>query len=48
VLRGSRLDDATIERAANAWTERAHPLARNEWKVDAACGLLARALETMR
>jgi CO/xanthine dehydrogenase FAD-binding subunit len=47
-LEGRTLDDETIAHASTAWAESAHPLPRNEWKVDAACGLLARALEAMR
>ena len=44
-LRGRRLDPRDDRGAAGAWTGPAHPLAGNEWKVDAACGLLRRCLE---
>jgi xanthine dehydrogenase YagS FAD-binding subunit len=47
-LRGQRLDPDTIAAAAEAWASAAHPLAGNEWKVDAACGLLRRCLEACR
>ncbi|MGH3762975.1 molybdopterin cofactor-binding domain-containing protein [Actinophytocola sp.] len=43
-LIGEALTDATIERAVEAWTADAHPLARNEWKVDATVALLRRRL----
>jgi CO/xanthine dehydrogenase FAD-binding subunit len=44
-LLGRQLDPATIADAAEAWVGAAHPLAGNEWKVDAACGLMRRCLE---
>ena len=44
-LRGRRLAPETIAVAAEAWVNAAHPLAGNEWKVDAACGLLRRCLD---
>ncbi len=47
-LRGRRLAAETIAAAADAWVGAAHPLAGNEWKVDAACGLLRRCLEACR
>lgn len=43
-----RLDPDTIAAAAEAWVGAAHPLAGNEWKVDAACGLLQRCLDACR
>jgi CO/xanthine dehydrogenase FAD-binding subunit len=47
-LRGQRLTPEVIAGAAEAWTHEAHPLERNAWKVDAACGLLRRTLEAVR
>jgi CO/xanthine dehydrogenase FAD-binding subunit len=47
-LQGRRLAPETIAAAAEAWVSAAHPLAGNEWKVDAACGLLRRCLEACR
>jgi CO/xanthine dehydrogenase Mo-binding subunit/CO/xanthine dehydrogenase FAD-binding subunit len=47
-LEGRRLEDAVIARAARAWVPGAHPLERNEWKVEAACGLLETTLEALR
>jgi CO/xanthine dehydrogenase Mo-binding subunit/CO/xanthine dehydrogenase FAD-binding subunit len=47
-LRGRRLTPETIAAAAEAWVGAAHPLAGNEWKVDAACGLLRRCLDACR
>ena len=47
-LRGRRLAPETIAAAAEAWVGAAHPLAGNEWKVDAACGLLRRCLDACR
>jgi len=43
-----RLDPDTIAAAAEAWVGAAPPLAGNEWKVDAACGLLQRCLDACR
>ena len=36
--------DAGIDEAVEAWIRHAHPLARNEWKVDAMVGVLRRTL----
>lgn len=47
-LQGRRLAPDTIAAAADAWVGAAHPLAGNEWKVDAACGLLRRCLDACR
>lgn len=47
-LDGRTLDQAVVARAARAWVHHAHPLARSEWKVEAACGLLEQTLESMR
>jgi CO/xanthine dehydrogenase Mo-binding subunit/CO/xanthine dehydrogenase FAD-binding subunit len=47
-LRGRRLTPDTIAAAADAWVGAAHPLTGNEWKVDAACGLLRRCLDACR
>ena len=47
-LRGRRLAPETIAAAAEAWVGAAHPLPGNEWKVDAACGLLRRCLDACR
>jgi len=44
-LLGRRLETGTIEAAAEAWTEGAHPLPGNEWKIDATVGLTQRCLE---
>ena len=47
-LRGRRLDDAAaLDQAAEAWARDAHPLADNAWKIDAACGLIRRALRRL-
>ena len=47
-LRGCWLDDdAGLQRAAEAWARDAHPLADNGWKIDAACGLIRRALRRL-
>jgi CO/xanthine dehydrogenase FAD-binding subunit len=43
-LAGRALTAETIAAAAEAWAADAHPLERNEWKVDAACGLVRRCL----
>ncbi|MGH2557207.1 MAG: FAD binding domain-containing protein, partial [Actinomycetota bacterium] len=43
-LMGRRLDAETIGLAAESWTEGAHPLAGNEWKIDATVGLTERCL----
>lgn len=44
-LVGLDIQDADrIEAAAGAWARDAHPLANNAWKVDAASGLIRRAL----
>ncbi len=43
-LVGRRLDAETIGLAAEAWTEGAHPLPGNEWKIDATVGLTERCL----
>ncbi len=47
-LAGRALTSETIAGAAEAWAGEAHPLERNEWKVDAACGLVRRCLEACR
>ena len=45
-LSGARLDDATaLSEASWAWAYDTNPLPNNTWKVEAACGLLHRALE---
>ena len=44
-LVGQRLQDV-VGVAAEAWTRSAHPLPRNEWKVDAAVAVLRRTLVT--
>ena len=44
-LVGRQLSAETIATAAAAWQRHAHPLARNEWKVDAATGVLQDCLE---
>lgn len=41
---GRRLGTIDVEAASTAWCRRAHPLARNEWKVDAAAELLRRSI----
>ena len=47
-LRGRRLDDAAeLDQAAEAWARDAHPLGDNAWKIDAACGLIRRALRRL-
>lgn len=47
-LRGCRLADAAVlDQAAEAWARDAHPLADNAWKIDAACGLIRRALRRL-
>ena len=43
-MSGRRLSEASIRRLSGAWTAGAHPLANNGWKVEAARGVLARAL----
>ena len=43
-LIGKRPSPGEIDHAARAWTGHAHPLPRNEWKIEAASSLLARAL----
>jgi len=43
-LAGRALSAETIAAAAEAWAVEAHPLERNQWKVDAACGLVRRCL----
>ena len=44
-LRGIGLNDGEALREASwAWAADAHPLLRNGWKIEAACGLLYRAL----
>jgi len=43
-LAGRALSAETIAAAAEAWAADAHPLERNQWKVDAACGLVRRCL----
>jgi CO/xanthine dehydrogenase Mo-binding subunit/CO/xanthine dehydrogenase FAD-binding subunit len=45
ILVGSRSEDS-IAQAAKSWVHHAHPLAGNEWKVDAATSLLERVLRT--
>lgn len=46
-LTGRRPDtDGALARAARAWVHEAHPLRHNAWKVDAAAGLLERALRS--
>ena len=42
-LAAARYDGRTAG-IESGWGERAHPLARNEWKVDAAGGVLVQAL----
>ena len=45
-LVGARLSDpAALKEASWEWTDDAHPLVGNSWKVEAACGLLRRALD---
>jgi CO/xanthine dehydrogenase Mo-binding subunit/CO/xanthine dehydrogenase FAD-binding subunit len=44
-LVGRSLDPDLIAAASEAWTGAAHPLPGNAWKVDAAAGLVRRALE---
>jgi CO/xanthine dehydrogenase Mo-binding subunit/CO/xanthine dehydrogenase FAD-binding subunit len=39
------LDAAALDAAAEAWTGRAHPLPGNRWKLDAASGLIASAVQ---
>ena len=47
-LHGRCLGDwAALDRAAELWAVDAHPLADNGWKVDAACGLIRRALRQL-
>lgn len=47
-LIGASLQDATaLAETASAWAVEAHPLPRNAWKVDAASGLLRRALRRL-
>lgn len=41
---GRRLDQRTVAAASQAWASHAHPLRGNAWKVEAACGLVARCL----
>ena len=44
-LQGTSLDDdIALKEASWAWAADAHPLPGNTWKVEAACGLLHRAL----
>ena len=44
-LQGTNLNDCTaLKEASWAWATDAHPLLRNGWKIEAACGLLYRAL----
>lgn len=43
-LSGYRSDEAALMAAARAWTAEAHPLARNGWKLEAAAGVLAKAV----
>jgi CO/xanthine dehydrogenase Mo-binding subunit/CO/xanthine dehydrogenase FAD-binding subunit len=43
-LVGSRPAADRLDALSRSWTWRAHPLARNEWKVDAAAGLVRRCL----
>ena len=45
-LIGARVDDLkALTEASRAWTADTHPLPNNRWKVQAACGLLLRALQ---
>lgn len=44
LLRGACVTDLDLPRIAEAWRHEAHPLERNAWKIDAASGLLARAM----
>ena len=44
ILAGARPTDEVVRRAARAWARQAHPLRHNGWKVDAACGLIERAV----
>lgn len=47
-LRGRHLNDtAHLDQAAEAWARDAHPLTDNAWKIDAACGLIRRALHRL-
>ena len=43
-LTGFHPDSATLDAAASAWIRAAHPLPHNDWKLDAAAGVLRRAL----
>jgi CO/xanthine dehydrogenase Mo-binding subunit/CO/xanthine dehydrogenase FAD-binding subunit len=47
-LRGLTLSDDLISDASKSWVREADPLEGNSWKVDAACGLLERALHRLR
>jgi hypothetical protein len=44
---GRVLTGAAIDRLSGLWTAQAHPLPGNAWKVEAACGVLARALTAL-
>jgi CO/xanthine dehydrogenase Mo-binding subunit/CO/xanthine dehydrogenase FAD-binding subunit len=43
-LTGAPVAHESLRRAARAWVTQAHPLRRNGWKIDAASGLVERAL----
>jgi CO/xanthine dehydrogenase FAD-binding subunit len=43
-LVGQRPSVDRLDALSRSWTSRAHPLARNEWKVDAAAGLVRRCV----
>jgi len=44
-LNGRSLSAVDMSVVSRAWTRKAHPLSDNAWKVDAACGVLGRALK---
>lgn len=49
LIRGLDIGDVrALDEAAHSWSVDAHPLANNAWKVDAATGLLRRALRRLR
>lgn len=45
LVRRRPVDSAQVAAVASSWLGRGHPLRRNEWKLDAAAGVVQRALE---